>query len=138
MLVVSHNLPWWWGGVHAAAATDRAPIPHNRSERLLFNQLYETLVRVDFAAVVSLLLSFLAVVLVFGLETGYFRFRSGGEREPQAAQQRGGEMRAGPVQFCSTAGFLSIVTLQGFPLSSQNQTQDEDLKLTGEDSWFKQ
>ena len=24
MLVVSHNLPWWWGGVHAAAATDRA------------------------------------------------------------------------------------------------------------------
>lgn len=26
---------------------DRAPIPHNRSERLLFNQLYETLVRVD-------------------------------------------------------------------------------------------
>jgi len=55
---------------------------------------------------------------------------SGGECEPQASQQqRWRKMQASSVQFCSTAGFLSIVAVQGFPLSSQNQTQDQDLKV---------
>ena len=49
-------------------------------------------------------MGFLAVLLVFGLETGYFRFRSGGEREP-------------PVVFATVVRTL-IVANVGFLLAA--------------------
>ena len=57
-------------------------------------------------------MGFLAVLLVFGLETGYFRFRSGGERTPEAVY--GTVLR---VLVLANLGFLVLAILYRQPVA---------------------